>query len=102
MSPTEISREFLLAHPLPEPAKEGDKQARGRVLVIAGGGELRGGGLVGGLGRLRAGAGFLQIAPCRSHAGYLGLAMPEAMIIGCKETKAGGIDVKGSARVGEL
>ena len=102
MSLTEISREFLLAHPLPEPAKEGDKQARGRVLVIAGSVEIPGAALLAGLGSLRAGAGILQIATCRSHAGYLGLAMPEAMIIGCKETRAGGIDVTSSARLVEL
>ena len=50
MSVTEITREFLLAHPLPEPEKEGDKQARGRVLVIAGSVEIPGAALLAGLG----------------------------------------------------
>ena len=102
MSVTEITREFLLAHPLPKPEKEGDKQARGRVLVIAGSVEIPGATLLAGLGSLRAGAGILQIATCRSTAGYLGLAMPEAMVIGCNETNAGGIDPASAERLIDL
>ncbi len=102
MSVTEITREFLLAHPLPEPEKAGDKQARGRVLVIAGSVEIPGAALLAGLGSLRAGAGILQIATCRSHAGHLGIAMPEAMVVGCNETKAGGIDPGNADRLIEL
>ena len=102
MSVTEITREFLLAHPLPEPEKEGDKQARGRVLVIAGSVEIPGAALLAGLGSLRAGAGILQIATCRSNAGHLGMAMPEAMVIRCDETNAGGIDPASAERLIEL
>jgi ADP-dependent NAD(P)H-hydrate dehydratase len=102
MSVTEITREFLLAHPLPEPEKEGDKQARGRVLVIAGSVEIPGAALLAGLGSLRAGAGILQIATCRSTAGCLGIAMPEAMVIGFNETSAGGIDPASAERLIEL
>ena len=102
MSVTEITRDFLLAHPLPEPEKEGDKQARGRVLVIAGSVEIPGAALLAGLGSLRAGAGILQIATCRSSAGHLGMAMPEAMVIACNETNAGGIDPTSAERLIEL
>lgn len=102
MSVTEITREFLRAHPLPKPEKEGDKQARGRVLVIAGSVEIPGAALLAGLGSLRAGAGILQIATCRSNAGHLGMAMPEAMVIGCNETNAGGIDPASAERLIEL
>ncbi len=102
MSVTEITREFLRAHPLPKPEKEGDKQARGRVLVIAGSVEIPGAALLAGLGSLRAGAGILQIATCRSHAGHLGMAMPEALVIGCRETNAGGIDPASAERLIEL
>jgi hydroxyethylthiazole kinase-like uncharacterized protein yjeF len=102
MSVTEITREFLLAHPLPKPEKERDKQARGRVLVIAGSVEIPGAALLAGLGSLRAGAGILQIATCRSTAGHLGLAMPEAMVVGCNETNAGGIDPASAERLIEL
>ena len=102
MSVTEITREFLLDRPLPEPEKEGDKQARGRVLVIAGSVEIPGAALLAGLGSLRAGAGILQIATCRSNAGHLGMAMPEAMVIRCNETNAGGIDPASAERLIEL
>lgn len=102
MSVTEITRAFLLAHPLAEPGREGDKQARGRVFVIAGSVEIPGAALLAGLGSLRAGAGILQIATCSSHASYLGVAMPEAMVIGCNETSAGGIHPSSAERLIEL
>jgi hydroxyethylthiazole kinase-like uncharacterized protein yjeF len=102
MSPVEVTREFLLAHPLPKHEQQGDKQARGRVLVVAGSVEVPGAALLAGLGSLRAGAGILQIATCRSHAAHLGIAMPEAMVVGCKETRAGGIDPGSAERLIEL
>ena len=102
MKVTEITREFLLAHPLPTPEESGDKQARGRVLVIAGSVEIPGAALLAGLGSLRAGAGILQVATCRSRAGHLGMAMPEAMVVGCDETKGGGIDPASAWRLIEL
>ena len=87
---------------LPKPEKEGDKQARGRVLVIAGSVEIPGAAVLAGLGSLRAGAEILQIATCRSSAGHLGMAMPEAMVIACRETNAGGIDPASAERLIEL
>jgi NAD(P)H-hydrate repair Nnr-like enzyme with NAD(P)H-hydrate dehydratase domain len=81
MSVPEITRDFLLAHPLPEPEIEGDKQSRGRVLVVAGSVDIPGAALLAGLGSLRAGSGILQIATCRSNAAHLGVAIPEAMVI---------------------
>jgi len=102
MKITEITRQFLLAHPLPKPERSGDKQARGRVLIIAGSVEIPGAALLAGLGALRAGAGVLQIATCRSHAGHLGVAMPEAMVVGCDETPGGGIDPARAQRLIEL
>jgi len=102
MKLTEINREFLVAHRLPKPERSGDKRARGRVLVIAGSLEIPGAALLAGLGSLRAGAGILQIATCHSHAGHLGVAMPEAMIVRCDETQAGGIDPGSAERLIEL
>lgn len=40
---------------------------------------------------LRAGAGKLQIATCRSIAVHVGCAVPEACVFGLPETRAGGI-----------
>src|SRR3954454_12221841 len=97
-----VTPQFLRDHPLPEPEKEGDKKQRGRVLVIAGSIEVPGAALLAGLGALRAGAGVLQIATCRSAAPHLGIAMPEAMVVGCRETPAGGIDPTDAPRLIEL
>jgi hydroxyethylthiazole kinase-like uncharacterized protein yjeF len=102
MRPVAVTPEFLRAHPLPRHEQEGDKQSRGRVLVIAGSVEVPGAALLAGLGALRAGAGILQIATCRSAASHLGIAMPEAMVLGCRETPAGGIDPSNAPRLTEL
>jgi hydroxyethylthiazole kinase-like uncharacterized protein yjeF len=102
MKPTIVNPAFLRANPLPSHEEHSDKQARGRVLVVAGSVEVPGAALLAGLGTLRAGAGILQIATCRSAAPHLRMAMPEAMVVGCRETSAGGIDPADSVRLIEL
>jgi hydroxyethylthiazole kinase-like uncharacterized protein yjeF len=102
MMPVAVTPELLRAHPLPRHEQEGDKQARGRVLVIAGSVEVPGAALLAGLGALRAGAGILQIATCGSAAPHLAMAMPEAMVAACRETPAGGIDPSNAPRLTEL
>jgi hydroxyethylthiazole kinase-like uncharacterized protein yjeF len=102
MSPTAVTPQLLRAHPLPRHDQQGDKQARGRVLVIAGSVEMPGAALLAGLGALRAGAGILQIATCRPAACHLAIAMPEAMVVGCRETPAGGLDPADAPRLTEL
>lgn len=97
-----IDAGFLRANPPPKPDEGGDKHSRGRVLVIAGSVELPGAALLAGLGALRAGAGVLQIATCRSNASHLGIAMPEAMVVGCRETAAGEICPSNANRLVEL
>jgi hydroxyethylthiazole kinase-like uncharacterized protein yjeF len=102
MSLTRITRDFLRAHPLPQPDGGGDKQLRGRVLVVGGSRDVPGAALLAGLGALRAGAGVLQIATVRCAAMHLGLAMPEALVAGCDETAEGGIDPADAPRIREL
>ena len=80
--------------PLPDP-KEGDKKARGNVLVVAGSTQVPGAALLAGVAALRAGAGRLQIATCARNATSLGLAIPEALVIGMRETSIGAIDPRG-------
>jgi hydroxyethylthiazole kinase-like uncharacterized protein yjeF len=70
--------------------------------VIAGSVEVPGAALLAGLGVLRAGAGVLQIATCESVAAHLAMAMPEAMVVGCRETPAGGIAPANASRLSEL
>ena len=80
-----LLREF----PLPYHPDDGDKEDRGRLLVVAGSRELAGAALLAGVGALRAGAGKLQIATAASIAVQLGVAVPEARVIGLEETEAG-------------
>jgi len=92
MSDGAITAEFLRGIPLTQPSEDGDKDQRGRVLVIAGSVCVPGAALLAATAALRAGAGKLQIATCRSIAMHLGLAVPEALVVGLPETSSGEID----------
>lgn len=84
---------------LPAPDADADKDARGRVLVIGGSRSLPGAMLLAGVAALRAGAGKLQLATSRSVAPALGVAVPEALVVGLPETRGGEI---AGARSGAL
>jgi ADP-dependent NAD(P)H-hydrate dehydratase len=87
--PATLDRERLRRFPLPRHPDDGDKEERGRLLVIAGSRELPGAAQLAGVAGLRAGAGKLQIATAASTAVPLGLAVPEARVIGCEENADG-------------
>ena len=91
MTPDRLTAELLRGMPLPQP-KEGSKDHRGSVLVIAGSVEVPGAALLAANAALRAGAGKLQVATVRSAAMNLAMAVPEAMVIGLDETREGGIE----------
>ena len=84
-----LDRDLLRRFPLPEHPEDGDKEERGRLLVVAGSRELAGAALLAGTGGLRAGAGKLQIVTGASVAPTLSVAMPEARVVGCPETDEG-------------
>jgi ADP-dependent NAD(P)H-hydrate dehydratase len=84
-----LDRDLLRRFPLPHHPDDGDKEDRGRLLVIAGSRELAGAALLAGTGGLRAGAGKLQIATGASVATGLAIAVPEARVVGCPETEDG-------------
>ena len=84
-----LDRDLLRRFPLPDHPDDGDKEDRGRLLVVAGSRELAGAALLAGTGGLRAGAGKLQIATGASVAPALAVAMPEARVVGCPETDEG-------------
>jgi len=79
----------LASHPLP-PLIEGDKESKGRILVIAGSREVPGAASLCATAAMRAGAGKLRIATVYSIAPPLGLAMPEAMVVGMPQDGHGG------------
>lgn len=85
----EVTAELLRGWRPPWPAADGDKDARGRVLVLAAGAQVAGATLLAGLAALRAGAGKLQIGAPRSLAQALALAVPEARVIPAAETSEG-------------
>jgi hydroxyethylthiazole kinase-like uncharacterized protein yjeF len=86
---TPLDRHALNIHPLP-PVIDGDKETKGRVLIVAGSRDVPGAALLAATAAMRAGAGKLRIATVESVAPRLGIAMPEAMVIGVDEGRDGG------------
>jgi hydroxyethylthiazole kinase-like uncharacterized protein yjeF len=101
MSDRAITPEFLSTIPLPQPEEDADKDQRGRVLVIGGSTAVPGAVLLAATAALRAGAGKLQIATCKSIALHLGLAVPEALVVGLPETASGEIDPRAAGQLSE-
>lgn len=84
-----LDRAALDAHPLP-PVVDGDKETKGRILVIAGSRQVPGAALLTATSAMRAGAGKLSIACVESIAVQVGIAMPEALVVGLAEDQRGG------------
>jgi hydroxyethylthiazole kinase-like uncharacterized protein yjeF len=96
-----LDRAALDAHPLPR-VVDGDKETKGRILIIAGSRDVPGAALLTATAAMRAGAGKLRIATVESAAMALAMAMPEAMVIGLAEASDGGFDRPAIHRIGEL
>jgi hydroxyethylthiazole kinase-like uncharacterized protein yjeF len=99
--PRLITPKLLGAWPLPQPDEGGDKESRGRVLVIGGSPEIAGAVILAATAALRACAGKLQFATCRSVAPDIALAVPEARVFALPETKMGGLGARGLHRLEE-
>jgi ADP-dependent NAD(P)H-hydrate dehydratase len=91
---------MLREWPLPRP--HGDKEDRGRVLIIGGSSETPGAVLLAAEAAVRSGAGKLQVATVASAAARLALALPEALVRGLAETAAGAIAADSAAQVLDL
>ena len=87
--PTLISAKVLRRIAPPWPDEGGDKEERGRVLVVGGGRETPGAVVLAGVAALRAGAGKLQVAVPRSTAPLVAASLPEARVFALPETRAG-------------
>ncbi|HST60380.1 MAG TPA: NAD(P)H-hydrate dehydratase, partial [Longimicrobium sp.] len=81
----EVTPELLHRWPLPQPDPDGDKEERGRVLVVGGDPEVPGGVWLAATAALRAGAGKLQIGTVASIAAQLGIVIPEARVFALPE-----------------
>ena len=88
-APVPLDRAALDRHPLP-PITGGDKDSHGQLLIIAGSRDVPGAALLAAHGAMRAGAGKLQIAAPDAIAVALGIAMPEAMVVGHASHRDGG------------
>ncbi|MTV38474.1 NAD(P)H-hydrate dehydratase [Duganella radicis] len=87
----DITARLLRDWPLPMPGPDADKNERGYALIIAGSREMPGAVLLAATAALRAGAGKLAIATAASVAPHIGVAVPEARVIGLEETPEGGL-----------
>jgi hydroxyethylthiazole kinase-like uncharacterized protein yjeF len=87
--PKALTRAELENFPLPA-VVDGDKETKGRILIIAGSREVAGAALLVANAAMRAGAGKLQMATVEAVAIPTALAMPEAMVIGLEEARDGG------------
>jgi ADP-dependent NAD(P)H-hydrate dehydratase len=99
--PTVLDREELTKHPLP-PTGSGDKDDHGGILIVAGSRDVPGAALLAANGAMRAGAGRLRIACPDAIAVPLGVAMPEAMVVGHSTTRGGGIAKSAIPALAEL
>jgi hydroxyethylthiazole kinase-like uncharacterized protein yjeF len=100
-APRRLNAAELKRHPLP-PVAEGDKDSRGRLLLIAGTREIPGAPMISANAALRAGAGKISIATVSTVAPQLGLAVPEARIIALPETRDGGLAPSAVKQLAEL
>ena len=97
-----VTRALLQEWPLPRPQGGDDKNARGSVLVVGGEVSLPGAVVLAGIAALRAGAGKLQIATCRSIAPLVGIAVPESLSLGLDETADGNISAGSASALSDL
>jgi len=89
-SPVLINAPLLVRWPLPTPPADGDKEGRGRVLIVGGARQMPGAVILAATAALRVGAGKLQIATVASVATSVGVAMPEAFVHAVPEARDGG------------
>ena len=87
--PKALTRAALKAFPLP-PVVDGDKETKGRILVIAGSRRVAGSAILTATAAMRAGAGKLRMVTVEDVAKPTAVAMPEAMVVGLAEARDGG------------
>jgi ADP-dependent NAD(P)H-hydrate dehydratase len=92
----------LRAWPLPPLDGDGDKESRGRVVIVAGSREIPGAAMLAARAALRAGAGKVMVATAASASTALALAVPELRVVGLLETPSGGLDPSCGERLAAL
>ena len=105
MPPAEVravTPALLKEWPLEQPGDGGGKHERGTVLVVGGADSTPGAVLLAGLAALRAGAGRLQVVSVRATAVALGVALPEAMVVGLDADEGGSLAPSTAEEVADL
>jgi hydroxyethylthiazole kinase-like uncharacterized protein yjeF len=99
MNVVDVTLELLRTMPLPEPGNATDKNARGRVFLIAGSAISPGASVLAGEAALRSGAGKVLAGIPQTIAAALGAAAPEFGILGLEQTDQGEVDAKDFAKI---
>lgn len=87
----ELDDAALRAWPLPQPSQDDDKEARGRVVIVAGSAEMPGAAVLAGQAALRAGAGKLVVGTAATVAPWVAQQLPEARVVALPEADDGGL-----------
>jgi ADP-dependent NAD(P)H-hydrate dehydratase len=95
-----LTRSALKKFPLP-PVVDGDKETKGRILIIAGCREMAGAALLVARSAMRAGAGKLRMITVDSVAIATSIAMAEARVLGLEEARDGGFTRKAIRHIGQ-
>lgn len=95
---TALTLDELKRHPLP-PVIEADKDAHGRLLLIAGSKQTPGSGVIAANAAMRSGCGSVSIATVEPMAPHVALAVPEALVMALPMGRDGGIS---RAAVGQV
>ncbi|HEX8090754.1 MAG TPA: NAD(P)H-hydrate dehydratase, partial [Blastocatellia bacterium] len=99
MPDVEITRTLLRDWPIPQPHPQGDKEERGRLLLVGGSPQMPGAIILAATAALRAGAGKVQVATCASVAPPVACALLEGRVFAMPETKDGGIAPAAAAAI---
>jgi hydroxyethylthiazole kinase-like uncharacterized protein yjeF len=100
-APRAIDARLLRTWRLPEPDASGDKRDRGLVVCVGGAPELPGAIILAATAALRAGAGGVRIGTLAGIAPAVGVAVPEALVFGLRETRVGGIAPSAAQAIAE-
>ena len=98
---TALTLDELKRHPLP-PVKEADKDAHGRLLLIAGSRNTAGSAVIAATAALRSGCGKVRIATVEPMAPHVAMAVPEAFLFPLPMGRDGGLSRAGAAQAASL
>jgi len=101
-APAALTRALLRRRPLPRHDTNAGKEERGTIMVIGGERSTPGAVVLAATAALRAGAAKLQIATASSVAPFLGVGVPEALVVSLPETRRGAIHRRASADLAEM